>query len=88
MKYTGTSVNPARSIGSALFQGGEALNQLWVFIVGPFVGAMCTATVWRLFSCSSKCCNKYRLLLNYIQKRKSQNGIFFFVGICKCLIML
>ena len=58
IKYTGTSVNPARSIGPALFQGGESLNQLWVFIVGPFVGAMCAASVWRLFSCSSKCCNK------------------------------
>lgn len=58
IKYTGTSVNPARSIGPALFQGGEALNQLWVFIVGPFVGAMCAAFVWRLFSCSSKCCDK------------------------------
>ena len=35
---TGTSVNPARSIAPALFQGGEALEQLWVFIVAPFVG--------------------------------------------------
>ena len=58
IKYTGTSVNPARSIGPALFQGGEALNQLWVFIVGPFIGAICAASVWRLFSCCSKCCNK------------------------------
>ena len=34
--FTGTSVNPARSIGPAIFAGGEALSQLWVFIVGPF----------------------------------------------------
>lgn len=36
---TGTSVNPARSIGPALFVGGTALSQLWLFIVAPFVGA-------------------------------------------------
>ena len=36
---TGTSVNPARSIGPALFAGGEALKQVWVFIVGPLVGS-------------------------------------------------
>jgi aquaporin Z len=33
-----TSVNPARSIGAALFQGGDALVQLWAFIVAPLVG--------------------------------------------------
>jgi aquaporin Z len=37
---TGTSVNPARSIGPALFGGVNALAVLWVFIVGPAVGAM------------------------------------------------
>ncbi|MDR1692601.1 MAG: aquaporin, partial [Oscillospiraceae bacterium] len=37
---TGTSVNPARSIGPALFAGADALAQLWVFIVGPLVGAV------------------------------------------------
>lgn len=36
---TGTSVNPARSIGPALFAGTDALSQLWVFIVGPLLGA-------------------------------------------------
>lgn len=44
---TGTSVNPARSIAPALFQGGEALRQLWVFIAAPFAGAICAAGVWR-----------------------------------------
>ncbi|MBP5500953.1 MAG: MIP family channel protein [Bacteroidales bacterium] len=46
--YTGTSVNPARSIGPALFEGGKALSQLWVFIVGPFVGGACAAFIWKL----------------------------------------
>jgi aquaporin Z len=36
---TGTSVNPARSIGPALVAGGTALLQLWVFIVAPVIGA-------------------------------------------------
>ncbi|MBO4870741.1 MAG: MIP family channel protein [Muribaculaceae bacterium] len=46
--YTGTSVNPARSIGPALFECGDALNQLWVFIVGPFVGAAIAAGIWKV----------------------------------------
>jgi len=44
---TGTSVNPARSIGPALFQSGEALSQLWLFIVAPFVGAIIAAYCWK-----------------------------------------
>lgn len=45
---TGTSVNPARSIGPALFEGGMALSQLWLFIVAPFVGAALSAAVWKV----------------------------------------
>ena len=44
---TGTSVNPARSIGPALFEGGVALSQLWLFIVAPLVGAALSALVWK-----------------------------------------
>lgn len=44
---TGTSVNPARSIGPAIFEGGQALSQLWLFIVAPFLGAIIAAFVWR-----------------------------------------
>ena len=44
---TGTSVNPARSIGPALFEGGVALQQLWLFIVAPFVGAALSALTWK-----------------------------------------
>ena len=47
---TGTSVNPARSIGPALFQGGEAVSQLWLFIVAPFVGAALSAVVWKVLA--------------------------------------
>lgn len=43
---TGTSVNPARSIGPALFVGGEALKQLWIFICAPIIGACLSAVVW------------------------------------------
>lgn len=44
---TGTSVNPARSIAPAIFEGGAALSQLWLFIVAPFVGAIVSAFVWK-----------------------------------------
>ena len=48
IRYTGTSVNPARSIGPALFAGGAALSELWIFIVGPFIGAALSALVWKI----------------------------------------
>ena len=51
---TGTSVNPARSIGPALFQGGAALSQLWLFIVAPFVGAALSAVVWKILAGAEK----------------------------------
>lgn len=51
--YTGTSVNPARSIAPAVFEGGDALSQLWAFIVGPFAGAALAAVVW---NCIAGCC--------------------------------
>ena len=54
IRYTGTSVNPARSIGPALFQGGEALSQLWIFIVGPFAGGALAALVWKCLGCDCK----------------------------------
>ena len=42
---TNTSVNPARSIGPALFVGGDALKQLWLFIVAPIAGAVLGAMI-------------------------------------------
>lgn len=44
---TGTSVNPARSFGPALFAGGKALQQLWLFIIAPLVGGVAAALVWQ-----------------------------------------
>ena len=44
----GTSVNPARSFGPALFAGGNALGQVWLFILAPLVGAVVAALVWRV----------------------------------------
>jgi aquaporin Z len=46
---TGTSVNPARSLGPAVFVGGIALDQLWLFIVAPIIGGILAALVWKIF---------------------------------------
>lgn len=43
--FTGTSVNPARSFGPAILQGGVALRQLYVFIIAPLVGAVIAGLV-------------------------------------------
>ena len=45
---TGTSVNPARSLGPALFAGGKALDQLWLFIVAPILGGLLAAGFWKV----------------------------------------
>jgi aquaporin Z len=45
---TGTSVNPARSFGPAIFAGGKALSQLWLFIAAPIIGGVAAAIVWKL----------------------------------------
>lgn len=45
--FTGTSVNPARSFGPAIFAGGQALSQLWLFIIAPLLGAGLAAVVHR-----------------------------------------
>ena len=46
INLTGTSVNPARSIGPAIFACGDALKSVWVFIVAPLVGGALSAVVW------------------------------------------
>jgi len=47
---TNTSVNPARSISQALFVGGIALEQLWLFIVAPIAGAILAGVVYGFIS--------------------------------------
>ena len=54
IRYTGTSVNPARSIAPAVFQGGTALANLWIFIVGPLVGGACAAGIWKMIHPAKK----------------------------------
>jgi len=51
---TGTSVNPARSLGPAIFSGLAHLIQVWVFIVGPMVGAALAALVFRILYSGSE----------------------------------
>ncbi len=52
--FTGTSVNPARSFASAIFAGGAALSNVWVFIVAPLVGGVIAALVWMAIKPSEK----------------------------------
>jgi len=47
IQVTGISVNPARSLGPALFVGGTALAQLWMFLIAPVIGALIAAVVWK-----------------------------------------
>ena len=48
--FTGTSVNPARSLGPALFAGGDALSSVWVFIVSPLFGGVLAALIWKIIA--------------------------------------
>lgn len=50
INLTGTSVNPARSLAPAIIMGGEALKQVWLFIVAPLVGATISAVVFRFLN--------------------------------------
>ncbi len=49
IRITGTSVNPARSFGPAIFVRGDAISQYWLFLIAPILGAVLAALVWRLF---------------------------------------
>ena len=52
--FTGTSVNPARSFGPALFVGGDALANVWVFLCAPLVGGVLAALCWKFLSDEKK----------------------------------
>ena len=58
INLTGTSVNPARSLAPAIFLGGQAFTQVWVFIVAPLAGAALASLVY--------------LKLNYVEKKKKK----------------
>lgn len=51
---TGTSVNPARSIGPAIFAGGDAIKNVWIFIVAPLVGGALAAIVYKVLAPKEK----------------------------------
>ena len=51
---TGTSVNPARSLAPAIFLGGEAIKQVWVFILAPLVGGALAAFVYEYLNINKK----------------------------------
>ncbi|MBQ3006979.1 MAG: aquaporin [Clostridia bacterium] len=50
ISFTGTSVNPARSFGPALFVGGDTLADVWVFIVAPLIGGVLAALVYKFLA--------------------------------------
>jgi aquaporin Z len=51
---TGTSVNPARSLGPAIFAGTSALSQLWLFLIAPLIGGIIAAILWKFLFLSDK----------------------------------
>ncbi len=54
ISFTGTSVNPARSFGPALFVGGDALANVWVFIVAPLIGGVLAALCYKFLASDKK----------------------------------
>lgn len=60
IRLTGTSVNPARSLAPAIFLGGSALKQVWVFIVAPLVGGSFAAVLFKYLNEEKKTTKKSR----------------------------
>lgn len=54
ISFTGTSVNPARSFGPALLVGGDALANVWVFLLAPLVGGVLAALVYGFLECKQE----------------------------------
>ncbi len=52
--FTGTSVNPARSFGPAIFAGGDAFANVWIFIVAPLVGGVLAALCYKFLASGTK----------------------------------
>jgi len=57
IQVTGVSVNPARSLGPAFFVGEQAINQLWLFVVSPMIGASLAALRHRYCPMTGDCCD-------------------------------
>jgi MIP family channel proteins len=53
---TGASANPARSFGPAIFSNN--LGSIWIYIVGPLLGALVAALIYKLFTVDFNCCDK------------------------------
>ncbi len=58
INLTGTSVNPARSFGPALFAGLTAISQVWVFIIGPMIGSAIAALTFKALTIPARSPNK------------------------------
>lgn len=54
ISFTGTSVNPARSMAPAFIQGGDALIQVWLFILAPIIGCLCAVLFYNNFISEEK----------------------------------
>ena len=63
---TNCSVNPARSIAPAVLNGGLPMEQLWIFILAPLVGAGIAALCWLCFEKPCKCCKKEECKTNEV----------------------
>ena len=50
ISFTGTSVNPARSLAPAVLMGGEALRQVWLFILAPLIGSVLSAIAYKFLN--------------------------------------
>ena len=65
---TGTSVNPARSLAPAIFAGGDALKQVWLFILAPFVGAILAGLIHKAFYANAEILNIFYICGNFHKK--------------------
>lgn len=53
--YSGASLNPARSLGPAIFVGGQALTDFWVFLIAPIIGGIAAAVIYKLVDPGPEC---------------------------------
>ncbi len=75
IQLTGTSVNPARSLAPAVFAGEEALSEVWVFILAPFIGAALAALLFDLFEDNGKECKENEISKRNIESINNNDSI-------------